>query len=319
MVGRIGGRRWPTAGRGVLLLAAAVLAACSAASTDPPSAPAGLIRQPGGIAVDYFLPATGRQLTTGLGLFAEESRLENAMAFACMARRDFGRHAQPMITYTELYIDPLEGSPQTAGWQGENLSGIPNLYNLAALQHGGLLAEVLTGSPNAPAMAAAQANDIYAAYSRCQSSAAAPFARIMNEGEALGRLWQRKVVAVQSSARMRIAFSSFKACARAGGAPAAAASSPDGFRDWLMDKVSPPMPDPYRQTALIASELRTDRRWTAVFIGCAKPVIPVEERLQLTRQRAFLHAHSRQIVALRQMVNRVLSALARQYRQGRGS
>jgi hypothetical protein len=322
---RAGRRDAGAAGRAQVVGAAAALATTVAVLTGcgggagSAAMPSANPRQLSGAVVDFFLPATGQQLTTGLDFFGSESRLENAMAFRCMADHDFGPKAAPMIRYTELYINPLQGSPQAAGWQGENMSGVPNLYNLRALKHGGLLAEVLTGSPNAPAAPAAEANAVYMYYTRCQERAGAMFAQVATAGAALAARWARAVMAVQASSGVRAAFSRFDACARRVGAPASAASSPDGFRDWLADLVSPPMPDPYGRKGLILSELRADRRWTAVFIACAGPVIPLEDRLQVAAQNAFMLAHYGQVLALKQLASRLLWALTRHYDPARDS
>src|SRR5271166_6270117 len=245
-------------GIAVLMAMAALVTGCSAGG-DPAATRQADPRPFGGPVIDLFLPATGPQLTEGLGFSADVNVLENAIAFRCMADHRFGPEAMPLVRYAEKYMDPLQGSPEVQGWQGENLSGVPNLYNLSALEHGGLLGEVLTGSPNAPPLAAPEANAIYAYYYRCQSAAARAFAQIENDGTAVSRMWQRTVAAIQASPRVRAAYSRFGICTRESGAPASARTSPDSFRNWLTDQIAPPMPDPYGRTAMIASEVRRDR------------------------------------------------------------
>lgn len=301
-----------------LACAAALLTGCGGDSDHAARGHADL-RRVNGAVVYFYLPATGQQLDAGLRFFAAESALENAMAFRCMAEHDFKPQLKPLVRYAERYMDPLEGSPQVAGWHGENMSGVPNLYDLAALEHGGLLAEVLTGSPSAPGTPGPEANSLYAYYYQCQNRAAAAFSHVAHDGTILGATWRQTVLAIQASDRMRAAYSRFEACARKSGASAAAASSPDNFRNWLSRRISPPMPDPYGRTALISSELRTDRHWTAVFISCAKAVLSIEQRLQLAAQRAFLTTHYQQIFALQQKANRIVANLTRQYHPGSGT
>lgn len=301
----------------VLMAMAALVAGCGAGG-DPALERQADPRPSGGAVIDLFLPATGPQLTEGLTFFAEENLLENAIAFRCMAAYRFGPEAMPLVRYAEKYMDPLQGSPQVPGWQGENVSGVPNLYNLPALEHDGLLGEVLTGSPNAPPVAAREANAIYAYYYRCQSAAERAFVPIETDGIALSKMWQRAVAAIQAAPRLRAAYSRFGTCTRQAGAPASARISPDGFRNWLTDEIAPPMPDPYGQATMIAAEIRRDRRWTAVFISCVKSLVPVQDKLQLAAQRTFINVHYQQVLALVQTASRILSRLEGQYRPGTG-
>lgn len=296
-----------------LACAAALLAGCGGGSNHASRGRVDLRRVDGAV-VYFYLPATGQQVGVGLRFFAAESALENAMAFRCMAEHDFKPQLKPLVRYAERYMDPLEGSPQVAGWHGENMSGVPNLYDLAALEHGGLLAEVLIGSPSAPRTPGPVANALYAYYYQCQNRAAAEFSHIAHDGTILGATWRQTVLAIQASDRMRAAYSRFEVCARKSGASAVASSSPDNFRNWLSRTISPPMPDPYGRTSLISSELRTDRLWTAVFVSCARAVLPIEQKLLLAAQRVFLTTHYQQILALQQKANRIVADLTRQYR-----
>lgn len=305
-------------GSAVLIAIAALVAGCGAsgdhAATGHPDP-----RPLSGPVIDLFLPASGRQLTEGLTFFGEANALENAIAFGCMADHRFGAQAMPLVRYAERYMDPLQGSPQVPGWQGENVSGVPNLYNLSALEHGGLLGEVLTGSPNSPPLPGPEANAIYAYYYQCQSAAARAFARVEDAGNALSRMWLRAVAEIQASRRVRAAYTRFGTCAREAGAPASARASPDSFRNWLTAQIAPPMPDPYGRTVMIASEVRRDRRWTAVFISCVKSLLPVQDKLQLAAQQAFIKVHYRQVLALVQTSGRIVSRLKGQYRPGTGT
>jgi hypothetical protein len=309
------GRR---AGIAVLMAMAALAAGCSTGG-DPAATGRADPQSLGGPVVDFFLPATGPQLTEGLTFFAETNILENAIAFRCMAEHRFGPEAMPLVRYTEKFMDPLQGSPQVPGWQGENVSGVPNLYNLPALEHGGLLGEVLTGSPGPPPLAAVEANAIYDSYFRCQSAAERAFARIEKDGTALSRMWQRTVAAIQASPRVRAAYSRFGTCTGKYGAPASARTSPDSFRNWLTGQLTPPMPDPYGRTAMIASEVRRDRRWTAVFISCVKPLLPVQDKLQLAARKTFIKVHYGQILELKQVADRIVSRLTEEYVPGTGT
>jgi hypothetical protein len=315
LIRRPGTSFWGWLGRGALLVPVlAVLAGCGGGGGHA-AARAGLGRLNGAV-VDFYLPATGQQLSAGMRYFIAQSHVENAMAFRCMAGHSFSPQARPLVRYTELYMDPLLGSPQLAGWGGENMSGIPDLYNLAGLEQGGLLAEILAGSPPPPPLPAAKANALYEYYFQCQNRAAVAFARISHDGGLLAAQWLRMVSAVQATTRVRAAYAGFTACSRRSGVPAKAATSPDSFRNWLADKVTPPMPDPYGHKALISAEVRTDRQWTAVFISCVKPVLPLLDRLQLAARTAFLTAHYQQVLSLQQLADRVLSSLIRRYHPG---
>jgi hypothetical protein len=305
-------------GIAVLTAMASLVTGCSAGGDHATTGQADP-RPLNGPVIDLFLPATGPQLTEGLGFFTEVNVLENAIAFRCMADHRFGPDAMPLVRYTEKYMDPLQGSPEVPGWQGENTSGVPNLYNLSALEHGGLLGEVLTGSPNAPSLAAPEANAIYEYYYGCQSAAARTFAPIENDGTALSRIWLHTVAAIQASPRVRSAYSGFGTCARKSGAPASARTSPDSFRNWLTGQITPPMPDPYGHAAMIASELRLDRRWTAVFISCIKPLLPVQDKLQFAAQKSFIKVHYQQVLALVRTAGRLVSRVQGQYRPGTGT
>jgi len=110
--------------------------------------------------------------------------LQNLMVARCMNHYNFGPRAQPYIRYDELYVN--QASPMVPGWGGENESGVPNLYDLGPLAHGGLLGEIETGSPNPPSLPAAEAREIDADYQRCQIAATQSFRKLNETGFSLG-------------------------------------------------------------------------------------------------------------------------------------
>jgi len=266
-------------------------------------------------AIDSFIPAGGAQVTKGNKFVASQNRLRNLIARRCMRQHHLSRAAQPYVRWVERYVDPPQDYAMAPGWEGENVSLVPNLYNLHRLASGGLLAEVQTGSPNPPSgLPGGEGNRIGSMYQGCRVRAWKPFKTLYHDGTVLADLFAPQVAAIQASPRVKAASAQFGSCVRGQHAPARAALSPDAFRTWLSDRVHPRIADFYGKTALIEHEAAADRHWTRVFVTCAGPLLSVEQRLQLQRQLAFVRAHYRQLLALRRMADSITSALERQYR-----
>lgn len=255
----------------------------------------------------------GGQDGAGTRFVTTMTALQNLMVARCMNHYNFGPRAQPYIRYDELYVN--QASPMVPGWGGENESGVPNLYDLGPLAHGGLLGEIETGSPNPPSLPAAEAREIDADYQRCQIAATQSFRKLNETGFSLGDLWRRQVIAIQSAPQVQVAAGEFGGCVAGHGAPVEAAKSPDAFSWWLSNLVQPSV-DPAAVKSPIAVRVAVDRHWTQVFVTCAGPVLALEGRLQLQQQKAFFAAHGQQVLAIEDLASRVLSRLERQYGTG---
>jgi hypothetical protein len=262
--------------------------------------------------IGRFVPADGQQNTAGSAFAATVRRLQKLIVAGCMGQYGLTGRARQDARYDERYVDQL--SPSVPGWQGDNESGVPNLYNLPLLAHG-LLGEILTGSPNPPTLPAAQGRAVSDDYGRCLAVAAQPFRALDAAGSQLEGPWLQQVARIQAGPAVRPALRGFGSCVRAQGAPAPAATSPDAFAVWLSDLVQPAA-DPARVATPVPVRVTQDRRWTVVFARCARPVLAAEGRLQLSQQQGFLAGRREQVQRLQKLASQVIYGLTRKYGPG---
>ncbi len=127
--------------------------------------------------------------------------------------------------------------------------------------------------------------------------------------------WWRILRRIQRSAPVLAALPALRSCAVRYGWPADAYGSPAppirSFADfvvWITENTG------VGSSSIPPATLRVlQRRWSAIFVTCARPLISLQERLQTAQRAAFLRAHRAAIAALEASYERVIAAGVREY------
>jgi hypothetical protein len=232
----------------------------------------------GAEALDQYFPATGAQYTAGLAFEWTRLRISARIFDSCMADAGF---RQPAFAEKErAYLRSFPDNSQ-----------FPDLRQRARARSMSGPAYIAT-RPAVPGTSAGRT-----ASRRCSAASARPFRHIDKIASPLERTWMNAVTAIQASPGVDALQSSFSACLETHGVPADYAHQTisgslfGGFFAWA---------DHLTQTTTSTSQqAASNRRWTHVFVQCARPTVTVTERLQTARRARFFRLHARQIAAIK--------------------
>ena len=235
-------------------------------------------------ALDAYFPASGSQYTAGLAFEWTRRRILAANTGPCLA--DAGFPQSPFSTSKGRFIFSVP-----------NNGRFPDLA-LRARTHAMAPRGVVTGAHRGGQLPVAHQRAYAAAVLTCVRNHAHSLWRIDRTAEPLAHEWLRKVSRIQASAPVRVTRPGFVQCLEASGIPAQYAHSRPGqlfggFFAWLK-KVGLSSNSPARFA-------HQQRRWTAVFVRCARPTVEVMEPIQLAARAKFFAAHARQIALIRRV------------------
>jgi hypothetical protein len=143
---------------------------------------------------------------------------------------------------------------------------------------------------------------------KCQPPAAA-YAPLLNVYKAINNAWWQVISRVQASRQVLAAIPALNACAARYGFPndpygnstGAITTFPD-FMDWVAGFL-----DGAGSRGASASTMNAlARRWTAVFVSCAAPIVGIWQRMLVEAQPDFLRQHAQQIAQLDELAWRYL-------------
>jgi len=256
------------------------------AATSSPRNSAGS-SQLGVEALNFFLPATGAQLTSGAQFAGTMQSLRSTVTAKCMSR--YGFHV-PVTTSTAGAAQFFDND---------------QFPDLAAIARTGLLNPALLTPVHPPvALPGAEARSFRADLTRCTQLAAQPFGALLRAGSALGGLWLDAVNQIQATPQMRQSLSRFSACVQRAGTPASSGATFTAFFAWVTGLEAAAPNDDQR--------LAVDRHWAPIFVSCAKPTVTLQERLQSSQRALFIQQHYQQVHALQDMANSTVTAVEAQ-------
>lgn len=302
-------RRWLTplgAAASIVALVAVMVAVGSATNAGHritgPTAPAAGRGQAllGTEALDYYFPATGAQYTAGLAFEWTQQKTLNQLVEPCLAHAGFPQPAFSLPKRQYMLSFPSNS-------QFPDLAQQTRLMTSAG-QGPGPGQDGIEGSKN-------QSRAYHAAVRRCTASDAKPVTRVDQAAGPLANAWLPIIARIQSSARILALQPAFRSCLEARGIPAAYAQSRgghflfEGFIGWMDHLAMTDLSAPQR----IGTErsIARERRWTPVFVHCARPTVTVMERLQLAQRARFFRQHARQISIIKTLAMDLPSASRR--------
>jgi hypothetical protein len=146
-------------------------------------------------------------------------------------------------------------------------------------------------------------------FNACAVKADVPYRRLNQLSSELTNSWWGIVFRIQASAQVRAAIPALSACATRYGFPYDPYGSASGpiksFADF-MDWVAGFLDGAGSRGASTSTLQALDRRWTAVFVTCARPIVGVWQRMQLAAQPGFLNRNASQVRRLDQLAWQLL-------------
>lgn len=295
-----------------LAFATAVAAGCTSAAANPGSMPQPLIASE---TVGYFFPASVAQSFRGVMLRQITATLQRAAFRTCITHLGVGHQGEEYLVSSSPF-DPL---PMVPGWVMA-LGASYGLLDLRAISQNGMLVPILTAGDRGSASAGLSANEVRALSAdgaRCQQQVAQGvvqlYTQLNQRGRALENIWYAMIDRMLASGSVQNERGRFSSCLIGKGAPEIAAGSITQFEGWLMNVVNPGYVTGGSRRAFlpIAPRAAVDAHWSAVFVGCAVPLVTLLQRLLPRMQTAFLQAHYQEITALEDLVGRNLSDMER--------
>jgi hypothetical protein len=200
---------------------------------------------------------------------------------------------------------------------GEHIGGQPGPFDPAAFADNTQMPDlpriarthefVPPGGVSVPHYGAAEQR----AFNACSAAAVVPYRQLLGSFSKLTGSWWTVVFQIQASAQVRAAIPALNTCAgRYGfpGDPYGPASAPiKSFADF-MDWIAGFLDGAGSRGASTSTLNALDRRWSAVFVTCARPVVGIWQRMQLAAQPGFLAGHAGQLRQLDALAWRLLGS-----------
>ncbi|GEM_PF-1990597 len=248
--------------------------------------------------LDDFFPATGTQFAIGALAEGTIQSLEWSAASRCVVRQGF--HAPR----------PLSALAWARGLADN--SQFPDLARIAQTHQLGTGASI-TGND-----VASGARGFLAAWQGCQKAADRVFRPVQQDSSGrLASAWMSIVTRIQASAQVRTAVPGLQACASRYGWPANPFGYPPSrpmrsfgdFANWVVGHLD----GAELRGASPAEMSRLNRKWARIFVTCARPIVMLQERLQVAARRSFLRQHGPQVMAMLTQAVRIISRAERRY------
>lgn len=239
--------------------------------------------------VAAFVPATGPQYDQGTRLIWLVRGKELRATASCMAASGYHISGASQPFNLATYADNTQ-------W--------PDLPRIARTHE-----FVPAGGLTVPGYSKAEQR----VFNECYQRAGVTYRGLMTDGQALAGPWLRIVAQIQASARVRAALPALNACASRYGYPSDPYGSASGpiksFSDF-MDWVAGFLDGALSRGASAATMRALERRWTTIFLTCARPVVGVFQRMQLAAQPGFLRQNASRLSQVEQLAWQLVGAQA---------
>src|SRR5579875_2066037 len=237
--------------------------------------------------------------------------------------------SSPSAPWLRERSSPLNGRPPRGAWSGRDSTpparcrpwhGPGDLLTIRSfLTWPGSRRRISSARAHrSPAMTWRRARGFLAAWQGCQKAADRVFRPVQQDSSGrLASAWMSIVTRIQASAQVRTAVPGLQACASRYGWPANPFGYPPSrpmrsfgdFANWVVGHLD----GAELRGASPAEMSRLNRKWARIFVTCARPIVMLQERLQVAARRSFLRQHGPQVMAMLTQAVRIISRAERRY------